>query len=227
MDTREILMQEYNNLWNEKILHKQSIRKFHNYLTYITAISSVALTFNGLSMGDFFKATLNPQNATNILQNTQNIVNILFIVLTPIVIITLTFRLNDIFHIFVIGSQIGMIENRINSEAGDNKLLLWEHAICPVIYGGKNFSLEKHTSKMSNIIELGDTFLLYPIIAFLCIFSTIEASMFIYSKIGCLLTIACITTIIYMLTTFLLIGLKLKKYIKPEGEISQAIQSQS
>ena len=37
MDASEILTQEYNNLWAEKLVHKQGIRKFHNYLTYITA----------------------------------------------------------------------------------------------------------------------------------------------------------------------------------------------
>ncbi len=37
MDDREVLFQEYNNLWNEKLVYKQSIRKFHNYLSYITA----------------------------------------------------------------------------------------------------------------------------------------------------------------------------------------------
>ena len=31
MEDREVLLQEYNNLWNEKLIHKESIRKFHNY----------------------------------------------------------------------------------------------------------------------------------------------------------------------------------------------------
>ncbi len=57
MDDREVLFQEYNNLWNEKLVHKQSIRKFHNYLSYITAIGSLALAFYGISASDFFQTS--------------------------------------------------------------------------------------------------------------------------------------------------------------------------
>lgn len=37
MDDREVLFQEYNNLWNEKLVHKQSIRKFQDWYGKYTA----------------------------------------------------------------------------------------------------------------------------------------------------------------------------------------------
>ena len=64
MDTIEILLQEYNNLWSEKEVHLQGIRKFHNYLTYITAIGSLALAFHGLNAQDVISSITDPAKAS-------------------------------------------------------------------------------------------------------------------------------------------------------------------
>ena len=84
MDDREVLFQEYNNLWNEKLVHKQSIRKFHNYLSYITAIGSLALAFYGISASDFFKVGVDPALTNHILKNAGSIVRLFFIAFTPV-----------------------------------------------------------------------------------------------------------------------------------------------
>ena len=136
MDHYEILIQEYNNLWNEKMIHKQGIRKFHNYLTYITTLGSLALAFHGVSMSDFFNTAIDPSKATYLIQNASNIVHLFFIPFTPIILITITFPLNDIFHTYAIGSQISEIERKINM-ISNKKILVWEHSICPKIYGGE------------------------------------------------------------------------------------------
>jgi len=37
MDALDALLGEYNNLWQEKVAHKQSIRKLKGYLSYLTS----------------------------------------------------------------------------------------------------------------------------------------------------------------------------------------------
>ena len=59
MDPVTILIQEYNNLWKEKLVHKENIRKFHNYITYFTAIGSLALVFFGIKRDRFHQVAGN------------------------------------------------------------------------------------------------------------------------------------------------------------------------
>ena len=221
MDKKEILLMEYNNLWNEKLIHKQAIRKFHNYLTYLTTIGSLALAFHGVSAQDFFKMAVDQQTASYILNNTRNIIYLFFIPFTPIVAITLTFPINDIFHIYTIGNQIGNIEKKINEMLGDNNVLLWEHSICPVIYGGKEVSGVK---KISNLISEGDNWLLFPALIIIALAATIIAGFFIYKNVGIYVMALYLLINIYMVTRLILIGLKLKKYIISENTIGNAIK---
>jgi hypothetical protein len=182
MDAREIMIQEYNNLWNEKLVHKQSIRKFHNYLTYITAIGSIAMAFHGISMQDFFKVGVDPATTNQVLQNAASIVHLFFVAFTPVVIITLTFPLNDIYHIYVMAHQLGELEKKINAQSDNQKLLTWEHVVCPVVYGGQKITTGQVETKLTNIITLGDLLLLAPAIGCLCAFATYVSSLYIYEK---------------------------------------------
>ncbi len=220
MDDREVLFQEYNNLWNEKIVHKQSIRKFHNYLTYITAIGSLALAFHGVSANDFFKVGADPALTNHILRNAGSIVRLFFIAFTPVVLITLTFPINDIFHIYVMGHQIGELEKRINSESGNKILLTWEHVVCPVVYGGEKVDVEKIDTKLANTIALGDILLLAPAMAMLCVVSTVISSSYICEKLGCLFTVGYILVIAYMVAIIVLLALKVKHYTGANGPIA-------
>ena len=86
MTATDILLNEYNNLWNEKLIHKQSIRKFHNYLTYLTAIGSLALTFYGVSTTDIFKLGADPQTTTLFVKHARDIVNLVFVPFAPLVV---------------------------------------------------------------------------------------------------------------------------------------------
>ena len=178
MEIEEILLQEYNNLWSEKEVHLQGIRKFHNYLTYITAIGSLALAFHGLNAQDVISSVSNPDKAVILAKNSANILHLFFIAFTPILFITLTFPINDLFHIFAIGNHVGELESKINS-LKKKKLLLWEHGVCPKVFGGEPDSTGK---KLTNIINKGDYFLLFPALLFLTICSIYISVPFIWSK---------------------------------------------
>jgi len=217
MDDREVLFQEYNNLWNEKLVHKQSIRKFHNYLTYITAIGSLALTFHGVSANDIFKG-VDPALL-------QNAVSLFFIAFTPVVLITLTFPLNDIYHIYVMAHQLGELEKRINSLSGSRNLLTWEHVVCPVVYGGEKVRVGQIETKLTNTISLGDILLLAPFIAGLCAVSTVLSSMYICNKVGCLFTVGYVLLVAYMVAVIVMLASKVKRYTKADGPIAGVVSA--
>ena len=221
MNSTEILIQEYNNLWNEKLVHKQGIRKFHNYLTYITAIGSLALAFHGVSTQDFFNSALDPEKANYLIKNASNIVHLFFIPFAPIILITLTFPLNDLFHIFAIGNQIAAIENKINTIAG-KELLVWEHSVCPKVYGGEK---GPNSDKIKNIISAGDYMLLIPSLFILSIITTVISSIYICEKTGCLLSIGYMLIVVYMFGVIIWLASKITNYIKPDGLLTKVIKA--
>jgi hypothetical protein len=225
MNDREVLFQEYNNLWNEKLIHKQSIRKFHNYLTYITAIGSLALAFHGVSASDFLKVDVDPALKDHILKNAGDIVHLFFIAFAPVVFITLTFPLNDIYHIYVMGHQIGALEKRINSQSSAENLLTWEHVICPVVYGGEKVHLGQRSTKLTNTISLGDILLLAPAIAALCAFSAVISCNYIFMKVGILFATGYILLIAYMLGVVIFLASKVKSYTKAGGPITKLVSA--
>lgn len=222
MEEREILLQEYNNLWNEKIIHKQSIRKFHHYLTYLTAIGSLALTFHGVSAQDLYKASIDPATANYIVNNLPNIIHLFFIPLFPIVIITLTFPLNDIFHVYAIGNQIGQVELKINAISNNNRLLVWEHSVCPAVYGGEK--VMESDDPIINIISAGDYMLLFPALFIMCAFSTYISITYLCQKAGCGLAIVYFAVVIYMLGAIVFLGLKLKNHTGPKALLARVIE---
>lgn len=218
MDNTEILIQEYNNIWAEKIIHKQSIRKFHNYLTYITAIGSLILIFHGTDSAQVIQGKLAAEQMSNI-------INIFFVAFTPIVLITITFPLNDIYHIFALGCQIGELEVRINSESGSQKLLTWEHIICPVMYGGEKIKTGDGEIQIHNIIKLGDYLLLIPAITGICIFSTITSISFLYSRLGCFYSIGYTLIVIYMIAVVALLGMRINSYTKVDNLMKNLVKA--
>jgi hypothetical protein len=225
MDDRDVLFQEYNNLWNEKLIHKQSIRKFHNYLTYIIAIGSLVLTFHGVSTNEVIKG-IDPAVL-------QNAVHLFFIALTPVVLLTLTFPLNDVYHIYVMAHQLGELERRINDKSGSQNLLTWEHTVCPVVYGGKKVRIGQSDTKLSNTISLGDVLLLAPFITGLCIVATVLSSMYICDKVahavscnvGCLATIGYVLLILYMVAVVVMLAWKVWSYTKADGPIARVVSA--
>lgn len=216
MDDREVLFQEYNNLWNEKLVHKQSIRKFHNYLTYITAIGSLVMTVHGVSAADIITG-IDPDLL-------ENAIYLFFIAFTPIVLITLTFPLNDIYHIYVMAHQLGELEKKINSLSGSHNLLTWEHVTCPVVYGGEKVRVGQVETRLTNTILLGDILLLAPFIALLCIVSTIFSSVYI-SKIGCLFSIGYILLVVYMVAVVIMLASKVRRYTKADGPVAGLVST--
>lgn len=223
MEENQIMLQEYSNLWNEKLIHKQGIRKFHNYLTYISAIGSLALTFYGVSTQDFFKAAIDPQTGNHLVQNAANIVHLFFVPFAPVVFVTLTFPINDLFHIYVIGNQIGNIEEKINN-MNKKQLLVWEHSICPAVYGG---AVKNKKEKVTNPISLGDFLLLFPFLAGLCGMSVWLSLDFLELKFGCTVKRIYIGIIVYMFIALLVLGWKLLKATKPNGILATLIKSRN
>ncbi|MBP9012191.1 MAG: hypothetical protein KBG22_01125 [Smithella sp.] len=220
MDESKIMVQEYNNLWNEKLIHKQNIRKFHNYLTYFTAIGSLALTFHGVSAPDLFKASIDSSTANNIANKIPEIVNIFLILLTPILIMTLTFPINDIFHTYAIGNQIGQIECKINSILENDILLLWEHSICPAVYGGeKVFESDK---PITNVISFGDYTLLLPTLYMVIVFSTYISVKYLCEK-SFFFSISYSILVIYMIGALLFLGSRLKDCTSPNSLLNKVI----
>ena len=180
MDTLDILTNEYNNLWHEKLLHKQSIRKFHYYITYITSVSSFVETFIGLSLTGLIKGIENPS------YNPVHIAIMLMIPLTPIVLLLVSFAINDLFQIYVIGTQIGNIEKKFNNILGINTLLTWEHRICPVVYGGsidiKLGYCGSNLEPISNVIRLSDYLILLPFVLTVCGIASFLGANFLYAN---------------------------------------------
>jgi len=223
MEENQILLQEYNNLWNEKLIHKQGIRKFHNYLTYISALGSLALTFYGVSTQDFFKAAIDPQTGNHLVQNAANIVHLFFVPVAPVVFVTLTFPINDLFHTYVIGNQIGQLEEKINKINSKN-LLVWEHSVCTAVYGG---AVSNKQEKITNPISLGDFLLLFPFLAGLCGTSVWLSCGFIRTKFNSTYMWVYIAIIVYMFLALLLLGWKLYKATRPNGVLVDLIKSRN
>ncbi len=129
----ELMLREYDNLWREKLLHKESQRKFYNYVSYLSSIASLALVFLGLSTSSFFEKQLT--------EHTIPIVKLLCLPLPPIIILFVSFVLNDAFQLYVIAARVGSLERRINQAAQQGPVLGWESRVCPVVFGGERLEL--------------------------------------------------------------------------------------
>jgi len=220
MDTLDILTNEYNNLWHEKLLHKQSIRKFHYYITYITSVSSFVETFIGLSLTGLIKGIENPS------YNPVHIAIMLMIPLTPIVLLLVSFAINDLFQIYVIGTQIGNIEKKFNNILGINTLLTWEHRICPVVYGGsidiKLGYCGSNLEPISNVIRLSDYLILLPFVLTVCGIASFLGANFLYANNYIISFAIYIGIIVYLIFIELfVIGWKLLKYTKPNSSLAR------
>ncbi|MCL5884073.1 MAG: hypothetical protein M1377_01770 [Deltaproteobacteria bacterium] len=221
MSDIEILLSEYNQLWDEKLIHKQSIRKFHHYLTYISAIGSLALTFHGISTTDFFKAHTDPQQATYLINNAKSIIMIVFVPFTPILLLTLIFAVNDLFHIYIMGNHIAQLEKRINNLNGSGNLLLWEHAVCPAVYGGT--ATGNNQIIISNLISAGDYLLLFPVLFLLGIITTYVGYNFLFDMSGKTIAYLYIGVVGYMVAVIIVLGNKLRLYTKSDGPLTKLI----
>ena len=214
----DVLFKEYNNLWNEKLLHKQSIRKFQNYITYLLSMGSIALAFKGVSMTDIFKES--GGNSLQLVNNVAGAIYILFIPFTPVVCIIITFIINDMFQIYVMGTQIGYIERRINALLGSNPLLSWEHRICPVVFGGAG---DRRDRKYINLIRLSNSLVYFPLVVFVSVLTSYYASQFLWWSISP--TIA----LLYVFVIVIFIGVIannfriMAKYTKSGSDLSTTI----
>lgn len=219
----DILVAEYNNLWAEKLVHKEGIRKFHNYLTYIATLGSLALSFHGVSVEDFFSLASDQATQDAISQNALRIVHLFFIPFAPIVMLTLIFPINDVFHTYAIGSQLASLERAINDKLGD-ELLTWEHRICPVVYGG-----EKSPKGRSNhnLIKLGDYILLMPILALISIVASILATIYIRQNLGETAANIYFLVVSSMLLAVCYLGHRLNEYTRSASHLREEFESGS
>lgn len=139
-DEVDLLVQEYNNLWQEKLIHKQQLRKTSNMVTYLISMSSLALTILGLSTTDFMARLAATWKTSP--EGVQQIVSLVCIPLPMLLFIVLSFTLTELYHIYVIGRHVGELERRLNTLSPPSGVgLAWEHRVCAVAYaegsGGK------------------------------------------------------------------------------------------
>jgi hypothetical protein len=215
MDQIDILLKEYGNLFQEKLIHKQSIRKLKGYISYLTSILSLSLTFMGISTTDFFKSVSSENGIPYLVSHFSDIFILISIPFTPIVLLVASFAVNDLFQIYVIGTQIGNIEKKINDIAKSN-LLLWEHHICPVVYGGGQ--IEK-MRPVKNVIALSDAYIFFPFVYSLIIVTLFFGGRYIALKnMGLYALFAVIN--LYFLGAFLWVGKALLNVVKADSSLT-------
>jgi hypothetical protein len=231
MDKITALFNEYNNLWQEKLIHKQSIRKFHYYITYLTTMGSLALTIIGVSLTDVFK------NSANQYLNPSEIATLLIIPLTPVILVIVSFAINDLFQIYVMGEQIGIIEEKINNIYGNYSLLSWQHKVCPFIYDATKEKAKKAgINYIKNIIKLNDFWILIPFVILICLSAIIIGIFFIYDKFkylglnyqlkiswNIIIIIGYLLINAYLFFATLIIGIKLFSYTKTDGSLKKTM----
>lgn len=176
MERIHVLLAEYNNLWQEKLIHKQQISKFMNYLVYLASTASLILTFIGLSPSDIFKDD-------KIYHRTMDIATMLLIPFVPVICIILTFRIADFYHIYVIGYQIERIENMINEIIGVSNILTWQSQTCQAAYPLASMQgCDQSRPKVRNLIKLTEFYIFMPLMVGLCLLTWIIGSIFLYNK---------------------------------------------
>lgn len=222
MESRELLLAEYNNLWQEKIAHKASLRKLKGYVSYFTSIISGSLTIFGLSSSDIFKTLSSAKDAAVLAQNISNAVKVVSIPAVPIIMLLGSFALNELFQIYVIGNHIGNIEAKANKLLGCD-IFSWEHKVCPVVYGGKK---TKDGRKLTNVIAMNDYYLFFPFVGILTTIMMVFAINFLMSinVTICLLYAGLLAFLLYGLIR---VSWKLKKYTEADSELSRAITEAS
>lgn len=220
-DEVSILMEEYKLLWEEKLVHKTSIRKFHNYIAYFTAIGSLALVFFGVNKEDIFKLPNNPTEAQQLTANAYNVVQLVCVVLAPTVLATLTFPLNDIFHMYIIGNHVAEIERRINRLTGKS-ILKWQSYICPRGYEGQRFN---GNEKITNVITMGDLLVLGPALFLVCITATVIGYSFIVTKMSSGWGLAYLAFVGYLVAIMLWLLKKIAQYRAPDGALARLVVS--
>jgi len=211
----DILLKEYGNLFQEKLIHKQSIRKLKGYISYLTSILSLSLTFMGMSTTDIFKTGFSNNGMPYFISHFSDIFILISIPFTPIVLLVASFAINDLFQIYVIGTQIGNVEQKINTLANSN-LLLWEHHVCPVVYGGGQIDRLK---PIKNIIILNDAYIFFPFVYGLIVVTLFFGGRYIaLNNMGIYALYAFIN--LYFLGAFLLIGKELLNVVKADSSLS-------
>jgi hypothetical protein len=225
IDDSDVLLAEYNNLWSEKLIHKNSIRKFHNYLTYLTGASSLALTFLGVSATDLFQASVDPKTFGQTVSHLRDTIFLLSVPFAPVVFATLTFPLNDMFHVYAIGRRIAQIERKLNRLRGDRRLLVWESRVCPTVYGGQPFSVgARRQESLTNVISRGDILLLFPLLAVVLFAAVGTAFVYLLKHTPVVVVVAYVFIVLYMFFALAWLGAKVFRYTSPTGPLAQAME---
>lgn len=220
MEKENILLAEYNNLWQEKLVHKQSLRKFKSVITYLTTIASVTLTLMGLSTSDLVKSALN-STAPSLIKNLPEILVLISIPLAPLFLLFISFAINDLFQIYVIANHIGNIEKKLNSLVGASKLLTWEHLICSAVFGSKPPIVAGKTLRpITNIIRKNDCLIFFPFVAALY-FVPFYFSLRPLSDMNVWFFLSYIAINAYLLSSLALVMYKLGTYTKADSHLTQ------
>jgi len=216
MNAIKAIINEYNNLWNEKLIHKASIRKFNNYIANISSAGSLVLAIMGIP------TSMLPQFLS------KDTANLLLIPIPLIIILLLSFTANDLFHIYAIGTRIGVLEEKINKFLDAGNLFAWEHRICPFIYGGeKNISCEHcqtDVEPIKSVIKLSNNYILFPFALLILLSSAVLGIIFLFG-INIYFSVTYLIILAYF--SFMIIfkvGKNLKKYTEAGSPLTIAIR---
>lgn len=211
MEKIEIMFREYNNLWQEKLLHKESQRKFYNYVSYMSSIASLALVFLGLSTSSFF-GTTPPDNA-------REIVKLLCLVFPPVILLFVSFVLNDAFQLYVIAAQIGSLERRINQVAALGEVLSWQDQVCPVVFGGQAVALEEGGT-ITNVIWVTTGLVLAPFLILVVVASGVVGVHALWNLSNLQILAACYFIVVsYFVGQLVRAGLAYRRITKADSPL--------
>jgi hypothetical protein len=142
----DVLMAEYRCLWDEKLVHKQELKKFQGYLNYLIPTGSVALAVGGAKLVEAAEGVVKELAPVGL----RDFLTLLIFPLALVLPLVAIFVTTEMFHIHVISRHIANLERRISAETGSR--LLWESEVSPAVYYRKPVGDYGH---LANPIEWG------------------------------------------------------------------------
>ena len=179
--------------------------------------------FKILKLTDFFKEFLSNANNAELLGKVDDIIILAFLPFTPVVLIVMSFVMNDLFQIYVIGTQIGCIEKKIN-DLFESSLLSWEHLACPVVYGGRIIA-DSQKYALVNIIRKNNNLIFAPFVGLVCLFTSVIGSAFLISKHHPYLFTLYLAILLWLIGSLLYTGSKLNQYTKDGSPLSTSLKN--
>lgn len=217
----DAIFHEYDNLHAEKQVHKQQLRKLELIIFYFSSIVSLVLYIaSAPSLLELMKKNAGDA-AQNLAENLHLISAVVSVPYIPIICVLMSFAITETFHIYILGNHIGQLEKKVNNILDEEGLLVWESKVCPVAYGGATKKNGK--GKITNLVKLNVSFVLAGFAIAISALAFINSIMALTDPArgwGFYLYIAVCG---YFITTTIISGRKLQKYVKADSALTHAI----